>query len=317
MLRYRVALTIWMFMLLAVAYHGGLGRLGPSFVWATVALGASYIAATTVNDIADKDIDRINHPRDRGRPLVDGTANPRDLWKVHAVVAVLAVASAAPAGGAATAIVGASLAIGWAYSLAPVRLAYRTYFAPVVLSAAYVLVPYALGLALVGAAPTRWDVLFCGGLFSLFVARINLKDFRDRDGDAVYGKPTLLLRFGKGVTCAVSLAALLAGNALLLVALRPALPLALIIEFFVLAILAMLRRLFLASDRRLEQVAIGVGAKMGNGLLITVLGLLALAEQGAALGDRVIFSVVLLVVYATAFTTLVRHPEQVVLGYKG
>lgn len=79
----------------------------------------------------------------------------------------------------------------------------------------------------------------------------------------------------------------------------------------------MLRRLFLASDRRLEQVAIGVGAKMGNGLLITVLGLLALAEQGAALGDRVVFSVVLLVVYATAFTTLVRHPEQVVLGYKG
>ncbi len=317
MLRYRAALTIWMFMLLAVAYHGGLGHLGPSLVWATVALGASYVAATTVNDIADRDIDRINHPRDRGRPLVDGTATPRDLWKVHAVVAIVAVAVAVPVGGPAAAVVGASVGIGWAYSLDPVRLAYRTYLAPLVLAAAYVVIPYALGLSLVRSTPGRGDIIFCAGLFSLFVARINLKDFRDREGDAAFGKPTLLLRFGKRATCAVSLGALLAGNALLLVALRPALALALVLEVFVVATLAMLRRLLLASDRRTEQVAIGVGAKMGNGLLITILGILALAEQGATLGDRLVFSLVLLAVYATAFVALARHPEQVVIGYKG
>ena len=56
----------------------------------------------------------------------------------------------------------------------------------------------------------------------LFVARIVLKDFRDREGDALYGKPTLLLRFGKDATCAVSLAALLAGNCLLLGRAAPA-----------------------------------------------------------------------------------------------
>ncbi len=316
MLRYRAALTIWMFMLLAVAFHGGLGHLGPS-LWATLALGASYVAATTVNDIADRDIDKINHPRDRGRPLVDGTATSRDLWKVHAVFAIVAVAVAVPVGGPAAAVVGASVGIGWAYSLEPVRLAYRTYLAPLVLAAAYVVVPYALGLSVAGAVPDRWDVVFCAGLFCLFVARINLKDFRDRDGDAAFGKPTLLLRFGKRTTCAVSLGALLAGNALVLLALRPAVPLVMVLEVFLVAILVMLGRLLLAGDRRSEQVAIGVGAKMGNGLLVTILGVMALAEQGAPLGDRLALAVMLLAIFGTAFATLARHPEQVVIGYKG
>lgn len=316
MLRYRAALTIWMFMLLAVAFHGGLGHLGPS-LWATLALGASYVAATTVNDIADRDIDKINHARDRGRPLVDGTATSRDLWKVHAVFAIVAVAVAVPVGGPAAAVVGASVGIGWAYSLEPVRLAYRTYLAPLVLAAAYVVVPYALGLSVAGAVPDRWDVVFCAGLFCLFVARINLKDFRDRDGDAAFGKPTLLLRFGKRTTCAVSLGALLAGNALVLLALRPAVPLVMVLEVFLVAILVMLGRLLLAGDRRSEQVAIGVGAKMGNGLLVTILGVMALAEQGAPLGDRLALAVMLLAIFGTAFATLARHPEQVVIGYKG
>ncbi|MDP9242097.1 MAG: UbiA family prenyltransferase [Actinomycetota bacterium] len=114
--------------------------------------------------------------------------------------------------------------------------------------------------------------LFAGALFSLFVARINLKDFRDREGDARYGKPTLLLRFGKDTTCAVSLAALVAGNVLLLAALRPRFGLALVVEAFIASIAIMLRRLRTADDPRQEQVAIGIGARMGNGLLIGVLG---------------------------------------------
>ncbi len=44
---------------------------------------ASYVAATSVNDIADADVDRINHPGDRARPLVTGDASERDLWRLH------------------------------------------------------------------------------------------------------------------------------------------------------------------------------------------------------------------------------------------
>ena len=68
MLRYRVAVMIWMFMLLGAAYHQPSSLLLDDLAALTIALPASYIAATTVNDIADEQIDRINHPAGRGRP---------------------------------------------------------------------------------------------------------------------------------------------------------------------------------------------------------------------------------------------------------
>jgi 4-hydroxybenzoate polyprenyltransferase len=48
-----------------------------------VALASSYVCVTTVNDIADKDIDRVNHPRDAGRPLVTGEAQERELYVLN------------------------------------------------------------------------------------------------------------------------------------------------------------------------------------------------------------------------------------------
>ena len=44
------------------------------------------VSATALNDLADERIDKVNHPRDAGRPLVEGTATRRDLriLNVHA-----------------------------------------------------------------------------------------------------------------------------------------------------------------------------------------------------------------------------------------
>ena len=50
--------------------------------WAALALAASYVAATSVNDIADADVDRINHPGDRARPLVTGDASEERIRKL-------------------------------------------------------------------------------------------------------------------------------------------------------------------------------------------------------------------------------------------
>jgi 4-hydroxybenzoate polyprenyltransferase len=314
MLRYRVAVMLWMFMLLGAAAHGG---PTVALVWSALALASSYVAATTLNDVADRDLDRVNHPRDAGRPLVNGTATERELLHLNAIASLLALVAAVPLGWAGILLVICSLGIGRAYSSSPVLLSYRTYLAPVVLAFAYVAVPYGLGLAAVGGSPATRDLTFCAALMLLFLARINLKDFRDRRGDALYGRPTLLLRYGKTVTCAVSLAALLAGNVLLFAALAPPIGLALVLETFFAAVAWTLHALWRAPEGRLEQVAIGIGAKMGNGLLLAVLGWLLLTNAGAPPLDRFMFVLVLGAAFGLAFAALVRSPERAIIGYKG
>jgi 4-hydroxybenzoate polyprenyltransferase len=314
MLRYRVAVMLWMFMLLGAAFHGG---LTPGLVWAALALASSYVAATALNDVADRDLDRVNHPRDAGRPLVSGTATEADLLLLNKLASVLALLAALPLGWVGVLLVVCSLAIGRAYSSPPALLSYRTYLAPVVLAFAYVAVPYGLGVsAAAGFAPGS-DVVFCLALMALFLARINLKDFRDRRGDALYGRPTLLLRFGKDVTCAVSLAALVAGNVLLFVAVEAPPELALVLETFFVAIAWALHALWRAPEGRAEQIAIGIGAKSGNGLLLTVLAWLVLTAAGAPPADRLLFTLLLASAFTFAFAALVRSPERAVIGYKG
>jgi 4-hydroxybenzoate polyprenyltransferase len=317
MLRYRVAAMVWMFMLLGAAFPNGLPDFSPAYVWVTVALASSYVAATSVNDIADADIDRVNHPQDAGRPLVTGAARPRDLWLLHCVASLAALAAGGALGLRALALAVCSLLIGIAYSLRPIRLSYRTYLAPLALGVAYVAVPYLLGAVATGRDVHRRDAVLLAALYVLFVARIVLKDFRDRAGDALYDKPTLLLRFGKDGVCGASLAALVAGNALLLAALRPAAGLALLLELFVLAIAFMLRQLRVARDGHSEQVAIGIGARLGNGLLITVLAWLVLRGEGAPPGTALAFAAALTTLFGLGCAVLVARPDEAVIGYKG
>ena len=316
MVRWRVAVTLWFFLLIGAAAQGPL-RPGVALLLAAASLAASYVVATTVNDIADRDVDRVNHPRDPGRPLVTGAASERDLWRTNAIAAPLALASAALAGGPVLAVSGASLAIGYAYSLRPIRLSYRTWLAPTILSVAYAIVPYALGLLAAGGRIDRIDVLLCAALYSLFLARINLKDFRDRAGDAAYGKPTLLLAHGKTVTCAVTGIALLVGCAALVAALGGHPGVVAIVSLFGAVILSRLWRLWRTSDPRDEQIAIGLGAKMGNGLLACTLASLILRAQEAPERMRVLTMAFLALVYGTLFLVLNDRPDEIEIAYKG
>ncbi len=222
MLRYRIAAMVALFMLLGAAREGRL-ELGPRYLLAALALASSYVAATALNDLADEAIDQVNHPRDAGRPLVEGTATRRELLLLHVVASILALCAAIPLGGRGIGLVLVSLLVSQAYSGPPVRLSYRVAGAPLALGIAYVVVPYSLGItAAQGSLRHAASALTCA-LFLLFAARIVLKDFRDRVGDARYGKPTLLLCFGKTTTCVASLCALVAGDVVLVAALEPAL----------------------------------------------------------------------------------------------
>lgn len=259
----------------------------------------------------------MNHPGDPARPLVTGDASERQLWRLHVLACAAALAAAAPLGPAAIAVAAGSLAIGVAYSLPPLRVSYRTWLAPLLLALAYVPVPYVLGAIAAGRTLARSDAWLAAALTALFLARIVLKDFRDREGDARYGKPTLLLRFGSRATCAASLCALVAANALLVVALRPPLALVVPVELLLIAVAAMLLLLVRAADPREEQVAIGLGATLGNGLLLCLLAWLVLVGEGTTEAARAGFVWALAGLFLGSTAALAARPERVVIGYKG
>lgn len=315
LLRYRVAAMIWMFLLLGAAHEGPL-RWSWSYLWAGLALSASYIAATSLNDVADEDVDSVNHVADIGRPLVAGYATRGDLLRLHVVMDVAALCFAALINLSSLALVGAGILIAVAYSAPPMRISYRTLAAPLVLTIAYVMIPFGLGIVIASGRVSLRDVGFGAALALIFLARINLKDFRDRVGDARYGKPTLLLRFGKTATCIVSAVTLLLGDLVLMLSLEPPPPVALIAQVFVAAILVMLHSLWKAPSEEREQLDIGLGARIGNGLLLTVLAWLLLDRSGTPVFDATVFAAVMCTAYVGTALFLAARPERVQIAYK-
>jgi 4-hydroxybenzoate polyprenyltransferase len=318
MLRYRVAIMVWTFMLLGAAAGDGARLNAPQLALEAFALACSYVAATTINDLADVEIDLVNHPADAGRPLVIGAAVPADMRKLHWLAWAAAIGFAAPLGVIPTTLVIVGLVIGRAYSLRPLRLSYRPYLAPGTLAAAYVVIPYTLGFSCSGGQMGGRALAIGAALVALFLARIILKDFRDREGDAIFGRRSLLLLHGKRTTCALSGAFLVLGDSLVYLAVDGhGWPLLLLAQGFFGAAGSMLWRLSKATTSAAEQVAIGTGAKMANGLLFSLLSWLLLRGHGASLAMSAAFLVLLAVLYGTSFVTLARHPERAVIGYKG
>ena len=152
------------------------------------------------------------------------------------------------------------------------------------------LVPYGLGAIAAGRALATTDGWLAAALVFLFLARIVLKDYRDRAGDAAYGKPTLLLRFGSTATCVVSFAALVLGAVLLPIALRPTLLVGTALLSLLVGAAVLLWRLRVATDDRAEQVAIGLGARLGNGVLLVALAWLVMRGAGASEEARTAFA---------------------------
>jgi 4-hydroxybenzoate polyprenyltransferase len=317
LLRYRVAVMIVLFMLLGAAWHKGLTSIDPPVILMILALASSYVSATSVNDISDREIDVINHPGDKGRPLVTGEARTADLWVLFLMSSLLAVALGLATGPGAAGIMLLSVVIGALYSLPPARLSYRTFLAPLTLATAYVGIPYWAGVVVVGESLRTTDLPLMTALYLLFAGRIILKDFRDREGDAAFGKPTVLLKYGKRTTCLASLCALCAGDALLVASLADNWWLAALLQLYIVSIAIMLYRLYRLGGRKDEQLSIGVGAKMGNGLLVTLLGALILSNQGADWITQFIFGLALTAIYMLNFIDFLRHPERAVVGYKG
>lgn len=307
-----------LFFLLGIAWNQSLTTFSWNYLWAIFALASSFVAATSLNDIADKNIDQINHPSGIGRPLVSGIASIKDLYIVHAIAACVALCFAALIDQNAILILFISLLINYVYSMPPIKLSYRTHFAPLILTLAYVFIPLWLSKNITHSLFDKKDIAFTGMLLFLFVGRIILKDFRDKAGDAQYGKPTFLLSYGKNKTCLASLSFIVIGNIFFLYGgiIQSKLLLILLEFYFVLIYYAllMLRKTELYQE---EQKAIGLGAKTGNGLLITLLGILILKEYAASSETLAVFALMLIVLYGISFTMLKQANTIIFQGYKG
>ena len=290
MVRYRVALLLLPFFLLAPAVHGALGGFRWSYVTGIVALLSSYVVATCLNDVFDVEVDRVNHAGAADRPLVSGLATVGALVSLALVFAVVAIGAAAVVGREALVLILISLALNFAYSVPPVRLCARPVPAPLVLGFAYVVLPYGVGLAASGASPDGLDLRIVAAFTVLFVGRMLLKDFRDRRGDAAFGKRTVLLTYGKDTTLAAVLGCVATGDLMLMtIELPNSMVLAIMTQTFFAAIGLELYKLWRATTPDAELTAIARGARMGNAVVLTWLGFVLLRGAGAPDGERAAF----------------------------
>lgn len=317
MLRYRVAVMLLIFFFLGMAAHG-LITFDVKYVFGILALVFSYITATTINDIADRKIDEVNHPKSAGRPLVNRQATENDLKVLNLLSASLSLFFGLLIGPLASALIICSLALSYLYSLKPFIISHRTHFAHFMLSIAYVAIPYSLGVTASGYVFGSQDLSLVVPLMLLFFGRILLKDFRDRKGDAKFKKPTFLLKYGKTATCLISAFSILLGNIGLLFALRPEnIVLLAMLQCYFICIYIMAYRLWKAKGKEHEQVAIGIGAKMGNSFLLNLLGLLILAGYNAPVLHRLIFTGIFLSIAIADFALLLAKPGYAIIGYRG
>jgi 4-hydroxybenzoate polyprenyltransferase len=315
MVRPRAAITMWTFLLIGLARHAG-PTMSADLMWATIALAASYAVATSVNDLADVEIDRANGLRDSSRPLAIGTASVADVRWTAATAGCIAVAAAIPLGSRGVVVIALCLLIDVMYSATPARLSRRWTLAPIALTVAYVALPYWLGIVVAGDRWRPFDAGLLAGLCILFFARIILKDIRDRLGDAAHGKPTLLLRLGKDATCVMSIAAAVVGIATVLFAVHPPIAISTAIMLDAAAIVWMLARLRGTSDTTAELVTIGTAARAGNALLIAVLTWLLLSTQGVPPEQASLVVAALTAVAAVGFLDLALRPERARVSYK-
>jgi 4-hydroxybenzoate polyprenyltransferase len=317
LLRYRVAVMLALFMLLTAAIHGGVSAHPWTLAAGALALAASYVSATSTNDLADRDIDAINHPTSIGRPLITGGAAPKDMWRIFILASALAVVIGFLMSLWAGIIMILSISVNILYSLPPFRLSYRTFIAPISLGIAYVGVPYFLALALTESRFGPSDLGWFVGLYFLFIGRIILKDFRDRKGDRKFHKPTFLLQYGKTATCLFSLVCLVIGGGLVISKIISSGWVVVVTLVYLLAIASMLYRLYLSDDSESEQISIGVGARLGNGLLVSLLAIEILIHAGSSIMVQQVTTILLAVAYLGSFVVFLRNPHEATVGYKG
>src|SRR5215813_11595051 len=240
--------------LLAMFTATGLAQSGYGEEWALLARALVVVLGFLVfsvacNDLADEAIDRVNLPGQR--PLGMKLISRRGFAITGCTAAAVALGFSATLHWPAMVTTAAGLAVSAGYSLRPVRLADRGALAALALPGCYVAVPYLVGVFAATSSARPGVLLLLAGLYTGFIGRIILKDFRDVRGDALFGKRTFLVRHGRRWTCAFSACCWAAGTGIMVGAVpRPTVALALAYGGCLAGVLWLLRTLAAAPGAR-------------------------------------------------------------------
>ena len=318
MVRYKSALVLVLFMALSNVIHdpSASSLFGVPTFFMVMALVLVYACATCVNDLADWQIDTVNLKGHKDRPLVTGDAKRADIVVLAIMTAVGAVIFGALVNSLAMWVVVIGLILNTAYSLKPIQVSHRAVLTPFYLAFCYVLVSYTAGFAVAQQAGGSFQWLYLVAFYFLFFGRISLKDFRDRKGDKMAGKPTLILKYGKKVVCTLSTSAILVGSGCLLMAIYPRFYLQVVVIFFLVTLVVIETTLYKTKSQLRELLSVGYGARMGNGILFGLLGTLLLESQRATMADIVVFYGALMLGYGWMFFRYTRSPEMFYFGRK-
>jgi 4-hydroxybenzoate polyprenyltransferase len=287
--------------------EAGQGNQPELLAKALVAVAAFLLFSVVVNDLADEAIDRVNLPGDLRRPLAAGICGRREFVVVGVTAGVIALAASALLHRPAVLVVLGGLALSAGYSLRPIRVADRGAVASLLLPACYVAVPYLLGVFAVRGYVTPADVTLLAALYTGFIGRIVLKDFRDVRGDALFGKRTFLVRHGRRRTCCFSALCWTAGSVMLagVRGFNVTLAAALVVHLAI--ALGLLAALSVERGARRDESLISAVAIVGRGTIVTIFAHLSMTDarwSGMAYGACMI---VLTAVVAGGAQTMARR----------
>lgn len=199
-LKRRIILTCYV-----IVFIGSLsaGAVSSKTFLAILVLLPWYFHAASSNDYSDRKIDEVNLGEAKNRPLIANSISHKTLWALHLFAGFATLGASLIYGRIVVLLTLAVLLYDYAYSFKPIRITDRGIISQLTLPFAYVLFPLSLGYWSVDTDIT-YPWLLLAGLYTGFVARLMLKDFRDVKGDKMFGKCTFLLRHGRLATCYMS-----------------------------------------------------------------------------------------------------------------
>jgi 4-hydroxybenzoate polyprenyltransferase len=169
-----------------------------TLVVGTVAAGLLNAASNSLNQIFDLEIDRINKP---DRPLCRGDVSVAGTWVFTGLTAVASLALAAwvsviTGHWATIALFGAATLFTAAYSMPPLRMKARGWWANLTVA-----IPRGTLLKVAGwslaASIVSAEAWYIGAIMGLFlIGATSTKDFADARGDAAHGVRSLPIIYG-------------------------------------------------------------------------------------------------------------------------